>query len=94
MYDRKLTTVSARVRAEDYRRAAGERVTEAGDLRRVQRYTLGMYVAGVAARCMLRACHRANAAFDERHDVIESFARASEARASKAAAAWSAHDSG
>ena len=63
--------MSARVRAEDYRRAAGERVTEAGALRRAQRYTLGMYVAGVAAECMLRAYHRADAAFDERHDVIE-----------------------
>ena len=87
--------MSARVRAEDSRRAAGERVTEAGDLRRVQRYTLGMYVAGVAAECMLRPYHRANAALNERHDVIElSFARASEARASKAAAPWSARDSG
>jgi len=63
--------MSARVRAEDYRRAAGERVTEAGELRRAQRYTLAMYVAGVAAECMLRAYHRADAAFDERHDVIE-----------------------
>jgi hypothetical protein len=59
------------VRAEDYRRASEERVTAAGALRRAQRYTLGRYVAGVAAECMLRAYHRANAAFDERHDVIE-----------------------
>jgi hypothetical protein len=63
--------MAVRVRAEDYRRAAGERVTEAGELRRAQRFTLAMYVAGLAAECMLRAYHRLEAPFDERHDVIE-----------------------
>jgi hypothetical protein len=63
--------MAVRVRAEDYRRAAGERVTEAGELRRAQRYTLAMYVSGLAAECMLRAYHRAEAPFDERHDVLE-----------------------
>jgi hypothetical protein len=55
----------------DYRLAARERIGEAFQLRRADRYVVSMYVAGLAAESMLRAYHREDAPFDERHDLRE-----------------------
>jgi hypothetical protein len=55
----------------DYRLAARERIGEAFQLRRVDRYVVSMYLAGLAAECMLRAYHRTEAPFDARHDLRE-----------------------
>jgi hypothetical protein len=63
-----------RSRPDDYRAAALERIGEALALHREQgRYVLSMYTAGLAAECMLRAYHRADQPFDERHDIVELF---------------------
>jgi hypothetical protein len=56
--------------SDDYRRAALERIGEANALRRDERFALAMYVAGVAAECMLRAYHHEDRPFDERHDLV------------------------
>jgi hypothetical protein len=55
-----------------YRIAALERIGEALSLQRAERYGIAMYIAGVAAECMLRAYH-VDRAFDERHDFIRLF---------------------
>ena len=51
--------MSVPVHATNYFKAARERMTQATLLRRSRHYALAMYVAGVAAECMLRAYHRA-----------------------------------
>jgi hypothetical protein len=58
---------------DGYRLAALERLAEATALRRDGRYVLAMYVAGVAAECMLRAWHHPDLPFDERHDAVRLF---------------------
>jgi hypothetical protein len=42
-------------------------------MRRAERYVLAMYLAGLAAECMLRAWHHPDLAFDERHDIVRLF---------------------
>jgi hypothetical protein len=61
------------VHAADYFQAAQERATQATILHRNEQYSLAMYVSGVAAECMLRAFHQADAEFDERHDITQLF---------------------
>jgi hypothetical protein len=56
---------------EHYFAAALERYTEAGALRRQARWALAMYVAGLAAECMVRAWIPAGTQFDERHDLYQ-----------------------
>lgn len=56
---------------DDYKLAARERIGEAFQLMRADRYVVSMYLAGLAAECTLRAYHREDAPFDERHDVRE-----------------------
>jgi hypothetical protein len=58
---------------DSYRLAALNRLGAADSLRRAGNYSLGMYVAGVAAECMLRAWHHPDLPFDERHDVVRLF---------------------
>ena len=65
--------MSVPVHATDYFKAARERMTQATLLRRSRHYALAMYVAGVAAECMLRAYHRAGSNFDERHNIADLF---------------------
>lgn len=56
--------------AEQYYRAALERIVEAGVLYDRQRYGLCMYVSGLAVECLLRAFRwRKDPAFDSRHDL-------------------------
>jgi hypothetical protein len=50
-------------------------MTQAILLKRHEQYGLAMYVAGLAAECMLRAYHAPDRAFDERHDVAQLFRR-------------------
>jgi len=57
----------------DYFYAAQERMTQASLLRREEHFALAMYVAGVAVECMLRAYHRTDAVFDEKHDIVQAF---------------------
>ncbi len=54
---------------DGYRLAALNRIGAADLLRRDGNYVLSMYIAGVAAECMLRAWHRTDLPFDQRHDL-------------------------
>jgi hypothetical protein len=55
---------------ETYRRGALERIDEARILKNSQRYSLSMYVAGLAVEGMLRSLHWLKSkAFDEKHDL-------------------------
>jgi hypothetical protein len=58
---------------EGYRVAALERIGEANAMRRERRYVLAMYLAGLAAECMLRAWHHPDLPFNERHDIARLF---------------------
>ena len=58
---------------KDYRAVALERIGEAWQLKTLDRHGLAMYVSGVAAECMLRAFHRVDAPFDEKHDIVSLF---------------------
>ena len=56
--------------AEDYRGAAAEHITIAGQLYRHGYYVLLFYVSGLAVECMLRAYKvRIDPQFDERHEL-------------------------
>lgn len=54
----------------EYRLTALERIQDALSARRRERFGVGIYLAGVAAECMLRAYHDEDRPFDERHDVV------------------------
>jgi len=54
----------------EYRLAALERIGDADGARRQERFGVAMYLAGVAAECMLRAYHHEDRPFDERHDLV------------------------
>jgi hypothetical protein len=56
-----------------YRLAALDRIGAADLLRRQTRLSLSMYVAGLAAECMLRAWHHPDRDFDERHNLARLF---------------------
>lgn len=56
----------------DYRDASTQRLKEADISFQDGRYSLSMYLAGVAAECMLRAYQR-EPEFDGRHDVVRLF---------------------
>lgn len=58
---------------EGYRLASHDRLGESNTMRRAGHYVLSMYLAGVAAECMLRAWHHPDLPFDERHDVVRLF---------------------
>lgn len=59
--------------AADYRYAALERVGDAVELRRLERYSFAMYAAGVAAECMLRAFRHPDREHAAHHDVVAHF---------------------
>ena len=58
---------------DGYRFASLNRLGAADALRRSASFSLSMYVAGVAAECMLRAWHHPDRPFDERHDIVRLF---------------------
>ena len=58
----------------DYRNAALERMGDATQLSRLERYPFAMYAAGVAAECMLRAFRHADRDHLAHHDVVAHFA--------------------
>lgn len=58
--------------ASDYKMAAEEHITAAGELYRQERFVLAHYVAGLAVECMFRAYRRRiDSVFDSRHDLYE-----------------------
>jgi hypothetical protein len=59
--------------ADGYRLASLNRLGAADLLRRQERFSLSMYVAGLAAECMLRAWRHPDRPFDERHDIARLF---------------------
>ncbi|HEY4015237.1 MAG TPA: hypothetical protein VGM06_17960 [Polyangiaceae bacterium] len=56
--------------AADYRNAALERMGDADQLKRLQRYPFAMYAAGVAVECMLRAFRHHDREHGAHHDVV------------------------
>jgi hypothetical protein len=60
--------------AADYRNAALERMGDAGQLKRLERYAFAMYTAGVAVECMLRAFRHPDREHAAHHDVVGHFA--------------------
>lgn len=58
----------------DYRSAALERIGDALELRRLERYAFAMYAAGVAVECMLRAFRHPDLEHQAHHDVVALFA--------------------
>ncbi len=54
----------------DYRDAALERMGDANELKRLGRYPLAMYTAGVAVECMLRAFRHDDREHQAHHDVV------------------------
>jgi len=59
-------------RAEDYFRAAGERISEAREVYAHGRYALAMYCSGLAVECLLRAFRWLHdRSFHGRHDLRE-----------------------
>jgi hypothetical protein len=56
--------------ATDYRNAALERMGDAGDLKRLQRFPLAMYAAGLAVECTLRAFRHEDREHAAHHDVV------------------------
>jgi hypothetical protein len=59
--------------AADYRNAALERMADAHELKRLERYPFAMYAAGVAVECMLRAFRHQDREHAAHHDVIAHF---------------------
>ncbi len=61
--------------AEEYYRAAGERIRQASEIHEAgNRYALAMYCSGLAVECMLRAIHwQKDSSFEGRHDLSELF---------------------
>ncbi|MBX3188113.1 MAG: hypothetical protein KF819_13915 [Labilithrix sp.] len=59
--------------ADDYRNAALERMGDATQLKRLERYPLAMYAAGVAVECMLRAFRHQDLEHQAHHDVAHHF---------------------
>jgi hypothetical protein len=59
--------------AAEYRSAALERMGDADHLKRLGRYPLAMYAAGVAVECMLRAFRHEDRAHAAHHDVAAHF---------------------
>jgi HEPN domain-containing protein len=57
------------VHPQDYYYAATERMAQANLLRRQQRYSIAMYIAGVAVECMLRAFYPKDRDFDKGHNI-------------------------
>ena len=58
----------------DYRNAALERMGDANQLKRVERYPFAMYAAGLAVECMLRAFRHPDREHDAHHDVVNHLA--------------------
>lgn len=56
--------------AADYRNAALERIGDAHQLKRLERYAFAMYAAGLAVECMLRAFRHPDREHAAHHDVI------------------------
>jgi hypothetical protein len=56
--------------AADYRNAALERMADADQLKRLERYPFAMYAAGVAVECMLRAFRHEDSEHAAHHDVV------------------------
>jgi hypothetical protein len=54
----------------DYRNAALERMGDADQLKRLERYPFAMYGAGVAVECMLRAFRHPDREHAAHHDVV------------------------
>jgi hypothetical protein len=54
----------------DYRNAALDRMGDAGQLKRLDRYPFAMYAAGVAVECMLRAFRHPDREHAAHHDVV------------------------
>ena len=59
--------------ADEYRSAALERIGDALELKRLERYSFAMYAAGVAAECMLRAFRHPDIEHLAHHDVVAHF---------------------
>jgi hypothetical protein len=55
--------------ASDYRNAALERIGDAHELKRLDRYPFAMYAAGVAVECMLRAFRHPDREHAAHHDI-------------------------
>ncbi len=64
----------------DYRNAALERMGDAGQLKRLERYPFAMYAAGVAVECMLRAFRHPDREHAAHHDVAAHFAACDRSR--------------
>ncbi|HVW29463.1 MAG TPA: hypothetical protein VHC69_29055 [Polyangiaceae bacterium] len=60
--------------ASDYHNAALERIGDALQLKRLDRYPFAMYAAGVAVECMLRAFRHPDREHAAHHDVVHHFA--------------------
>lgn len=58
----------------EYRNAALERMGDADQLRRLERYAFATYAAGLAAECMLRAFRHPDREHAPHHDVVAHFA--------------------
>jgi hypothetical protein len=56
--------------AADYRNAALERIGDAHELKRLERYPFATYTAGVAVECLLRAFRHPDRDHEAHHDVI------------------------
>lgn len=54
----------------DYRNAALERMGDAQELKRRERYPFAMYASGLAAECMLRAFRHQDREHKAHHDVV------------------------
>ncbi|MGH7295004.1 MAG: hypothetical protein ACRELB_08725 [Polyangiaceae bacterium] len=57
----------------EYRAGALERMGDAVQLKRLERYPFAMYAAGVAVECMLRAFRHPDRDHEAHHDVAQHF---------------------
>jgi hypothetical protein len=64
----------------EYRSAALERMGDANQLKRLERFPFAMYAAGVAVECMLRAFRHPDREHEAHHDVVALFGSCDAAR--------------
>ena len=72
---------------EDYRFASLDRMGDATELRRLERFSFAMYAAGLAAECMLRSFKHPDRPFDEHHDLVALFRACAEEKLGETARA-------
>jgi len=66
--------MSTRIWPGDYFDAAGERLGDAHNLYKGERFGFALYAAGLSIECVLRAFRtRMSNQFDEKHDLVQLF---------------------